>query len=716
MRCRPTYWLWGLIPIAILSWVAVYFESEAIQSDLGLRANEALQRAGLAWAVPAFDGRDAAISGSAGDDNDGARALATIRSIWGVRIAEDHSGLIERADRFVWKAVSQGGNKLVLTGFVPSEQARKSIVTAARNRFSRYKISDEMRLARGAPDIEPWTAGTNFALTQLAELKQGAVELSALDLYIAGEAATPPAYRSVKAALKDGLPRNVALARDKVTPPTVSQYALQARYDGSALEITGLAPSEKSNAGTADRAKRFYGSARINNKLEIAAGAPKGWDEASAVALEQMSKLRSGEVDIRGEELLFKGEAADEATASAVRRQLKLDVPQNYKVVEQIRFPRSPVPDPTAGYVMGISHGGGAVEVTGMVPSEAARAALVDAVKARFPGRTVSDRTQIVAGAPDGWQQCVVAGLASLARLQNGKSILTDRNLSLTGATDDYAVSQSVPRDVKAAVGRTCEAVADVTFTGDLKANLTWKATRADNGMIRLEGQVPDDATRDEVFETAQQFFSGASVTENMTSAGAPPEPWFTAARTGLKQLSRLRRGELTIAGADVTLRGLADSSTVASEVQSAVKGDLPEGFKGNPIIEVMSANERAADQCQELMRQTTAKGTINFSRASADLTSDSAETLRELAEIANECPTFRIEIEGHTDAEGTDERNQRLSDRRARSVADFLAQSGVDSRRLSAVGYGATRPVADNESDAGRARNRRIEFVVKAN
>jgi outer membrane protein OmpA-like peptidoglycan-associated protein len=92
------------------------------------------------------------------------------------------------------------------------------------------------------------------------------------------------------------------------------------------------------------------------------------------------------------------------------------------------------------------------------------------------------------------------------------------------------------------------------------------------------------------------------------------------------------------------------------------------------------------------------------------------ALTLRELAEIAKERPAFRIEIEGHTDAEGTDERNQRLSDRRARAVADFLTREGVEANRLSTVGYGATRPVADNDTEDGRARNRRIEFIVKVN
>ena len=158
------------------------------------------------------------------------------------------------------------------------------------------------------------------------------------------------------------------------------------------------------------------------------------------------------------------------------------------------------------------------------------------------------------------------------------------------------------------------------------------------------------------------------------------------------------------------------ESDRVANEIRSVLSTDLPPGYKARDAIAVMTADEKAADSCQTLMRQTSAKGTINFERAKADLTADSTQTLRDLVEVANECPAFSIEIEGHTDAEGTDERNQRRSDRRARAVADFLVQNGVSARRLSTIGYGATRPIADNATEGGRAKNRRIEFNVKVN
>jgi len=77
-------------------------------------------------------------------------------------------------------------------------------------------------------------------------------------------------------------------------------------------------------------------------------------------------------------------------------------------------------------------------------------------------------------------------------------------------------------------------------------------------------------------------------------------------------------------------------------------------------------------------------------------------------------CPDALIEISGHTDSVGSDDTNLQLSRRRAEAVSDYLKRAGVGAERMTAVGYGKTRPIASNDSEEGRARNRRIEFDVK--
>jgi outer membrane protein OmpA-like peptidoglycan-associated protein len=102
------------------------------------------------------------------------------------------------------------------------------------------------------------------------------------------------------------------------------------------------------------------------------------------------------------------------------------------------------------------------------------------------------------------------------------------------------------------------------------------------------------------------------------------------------------------------------------------------------------------------------------FAVGKADLTSEAKENLLEVAKTLAEYPNMDIEIEGHTDSTGSAKLNQDLSEKRAKNVMNFLIEQGIAKERLSAVGYGKDRPIADNGTEAGRSINRRVELVVK--
>ena len=73
--------------------------------------------------------------------------------------------------------------------------------------------------------------------------------------------------------------------------------------------------------------------------------------------------------------------------------------------------------------------------------------------------------------------------------------------------------------------------------------------------------------------------------------------------------------------------------------------------------------------------------------------------------------PSMSVEIQGHTDSIGSDEYNQKLSERRAQSVLEYFVGQGIAKNRLTAVGYGESQPIASNETEAGRAKNRRVQL-----
>jgi outer membrane protein OmpA-like peptidoglycan-associated protein len=102
---------------------------------------------------------------------------------------------------------------------------------------------------------------------------------------------------------------------------------------------------------------------------------------------------------------------------------------------------------------------------------------------------------------------------------------------------------------------------------------------------------------------------------------------------------------------------------------------------------------------------------TILFDTGKASIKSQSAEVLQNIIGILKEYPHAKFNIEGHTDSVGSESLNQKLSESRANSVKDYLVKGGVDAGRLSAAGYGESKPLDTNKTRAGRANNRRVEI-----
>jgi outer membrane protein OmpA-like peptidoglycan-associated protein len=352
----------------------------------------------------------------------------------------------------------------------------------------------------------------------------------------------------------------------------------------------------------------------------------------------------------------------------------------------------------------------------------------------------------------------LAAALSGIGRIGGGVARIIDRKLEVAGETGDDALAETVPGEVRAAANRACDAEVKIAVVKEPEPNLTWRAVRGADGEVILDGDVPDAQTRSDLAQAAGRHFQGAKVSDRMTVANARSRVWGKVADLGLRSLAKLRKGEAVLNRQELLVRGEAADVAVAAAVKDQLAREMAKGYTGRDAVEVRSdamlwaeaearkkaeaqriaeeaeakrkaeaaqqkqvappvdAKKAEARRCQDLLKSAAAEGTILFQRASADLDRKSLPTLDQLAKIANSCPDFQISVEGHTDAEGTDERNQRLSNRRAQSVVDYLAKAGVAASRLSAVGHGATQPIAPNDTAQNRAKNRRIEFEVKSN
>jgi outer membrane protein OmpA-like peptidoglycan-associated protein len=113
---------------------------------------------------------------------------------------------------------------------------------------------------------------------------------------------------------------------------------------------------------------------------------------------------------------------------------------------------------------------------------------------------------------------------------------------------------------------------------------------------------------------------------------------------------------------------------------------------------------------------KVTVKNEVLFDFNSAGLRSASRDSLREMAGVFEKYPDTTIRVEGHTDSVGSNAYNERLSERRATSVGNYLESLGVRSSRIDAVGFGESQPRATNSTANGRQLNRRVEIHIKAN
>jgi outer membrane protein OmpA-like peptidoglycan-associated protein len=118
---------------------------------------------------------------------------------------------------------------------------------------------------------------------------------------------------------------------------------------------------------------------------------------------------------------------------------------------------------------------------------------------------------------------------------------------------------------------------------------------------------------------------------------------------------------------------------------------------------------EVAIDDDFEALKLTT----ILFDTDKSDIKPEFYQKLNRISEFLKKHPSIVLQIKGHTDIRGTADYNQELSLRRGASVGYFMEKTGVDSGRIQISGYGLTQPVADNQTDEGKSKNRRVDLVL---
>ena len=351
------------------------------------------------------------------------------------------------------------------------------------------------------------------------------------------------------------------------------------------------------------------------------------------------------------------------------------------------------------------------VTLGGSAPLPASKGRLMEASRANLGGVEVVDRMSLSRGAPPRFDNVALLLLDQIGKLKDGKITLTDTKVNLSGMARELGGREAIA----AALKNLPEGYS--VAANDIKAPpYIFQAYKDPVAVtLTLTGYVPDNNVHAALVAAAGRKFFSEKVVDNLKASVGAPNGFANAVVPALGALSRLSTGTLVVSDREVKLSGDALYEAAANQIRAGLGKDFPQGFQFKPEISVKPAAAPVdATVCQQLFADLLGKARIRFETGKADIVADSAGLLDRLIETALRCPTVNIEISGHTDTDGEEATNQTLSEKRAQAVTDFMVRAGLPANRFLPVGYGSTQPIAGNDTDEGKAQNRRIDFVVK--
>ncbi|MFZ4530242.1 MAG: OmpA family protein [Alsobacter sp.] len=690
---QPSRWWPGLIPLAGLWLAAGYSATGRVETDLSGRSTAALSGQPISDLKVSISGRDAVVAGAVYTEAGRKAALETVAAQRGVRLVRDTTTLVPEVHPYAWSATRTGGT-LTLAGHAPKPALRTLMLQLADASRGSATVVDSTTPAIGAPAA--WDAGVTAALAAVGRLSDGKATLSDATLSLSGVSATPAAHAELL-SLWTRLPSGIERGSFAVTPPVLAPYGWSASRAGAVTTLTGAVPSPELRAGQLLAAGRG-----AIDQTRFGAGEPPFYAAAASHALAVLSKLPTGSATLGDTGLAITGEAGDRATydaamAEAARRPAGL---AGSTVIQ----PPIMVP-----FIWSAQATGGSLALTGGVPSDADRAALLASARQALPGVVLRDGQLAARGAPQGFAAAATSVLAQVGRLKDGKASITDGTVTVSGEAPDAAAREAVAK----ALAGLPEGFRVANLEIGVAAAPFRALKDAAAGTLVLSGAVPDEATRTAMLAAAKRRFFAETVADTTVVDARVPASAGPALVAALGPLSRLRSGLLTVSDGSATLKGEAFYEQAAAAIRTA---ELPGGVRFDTVAVNVGPPEPTIDGpgCQALFLGLLSRGTILFDSGKASIDQDSASILDALAAAASRCGGSEIEIAGHTDSTGGADANMDLSLRRAVAVVEYLAGAGLKRERLEPKGYGETRPRASNDTEDGKAANRRIEFTVK--
>jgi OmpA-OmpF porin, OOP family len=241
----------------------------------------------------------------------------------------------------------------------------------------------------------------------------------------------------------------------------------------------------------------------------------------------------------------------------------------------------------------------------------------------------------------------------------------------------------------------------------------------ANNIVLTLSGSVPNQATKTNLINSAEKVFGLSNVVDQIEIKSNIADPiWIDQARAIFPLLkSTIKNG--TIAFKDKTVEVSGEVSGEDSKTKILRILDSVAGANLTVNDQLQTPNSRGSKgkksgPLQVKLNELLLGKTVQFDSSSSRLRNDNHKLLDAIVDVLKSDSNARIEVSGHTDKNGKEEKNVRLSQRRAEAVKKYLVDKGIKGSRIEAIGHGSSQPIADETTLDGQRKNRRIEFNVQ--
>lgn len=493
--------------------------------------------------------------------------------------------------------------------------------------------------------------------------------------------------------------------------PVQSPYFLSLEKTENGLLLSGFAPNDAARRQLAALLSEKLPGIALLDQLKLARGAPDDFVALAAFGSAPFSRFSTGLMEMNGNALRIYGQALNPEDHEAALALLAASPPGD-GLLESVEI--TPV-QVMGEYTWSVTSSSAQVMLSGYVPDQVARLALVEAAKAAHPDVDVIDGMRFAAGVPEGvdWLRAASEAISLSARLTRGTASLSGGRLDMSGEIADGDAFRALQ-------ARLDEGLVEGLTLGTVDIGLAraspyiWSGALSSNALV-LDGVVPSKAIAERLLESAALKFGRLKIDDRQRVAAGAPGGFETAALAALQALSRLDEASVVLRDGALSVRGEALSGNAAADLQRQLEADLPEAFAAQQSVALkpLPSEDLSGPSCQNVLNQLLAANTIRFDTGQAGIQHHSFGFLDRIAFAARQCRDVRLEISGHTDADGDEGANHTLSERRAEAVVAYMVAAGVGPDRVVAIGYGESRPVADNETDTGKAANRRIEIRV---